>query len=1540
MSTTVDGCVEPIAVLGVGCRFPGHADSPESFWRLLCDGVDAISECSPQRVEQSVQCNSDWPGADAVRERMRLGGFLENIDQFDAAFFRISPREAMRMDPQQRLLLEVAWEALEDAGQVTQRLAGSATGVFVGISSFDYGAVQLGEGPQQSDDPYAGTGSALSIAANRISYVFDFRGPSMAVDTACSSSLTAAHVACQNLRAGECDLALAGGVNLILSFVVSAAFGRSGFLAPDGRCKAFDSRANGYVRGEGCGVVVLKRLKDALAARDPIRAVIRGSAVNQDGRSNGLTAPNRFSQISVIQAAYRASGVDPGLVQYVEAHGTGTALGDPIEAAALGTVFSVPSRREPCAIGSVKTNIGHLEAAAGIAGLIKTVLSIEQAEIPPSLHYQNPNPQIHFDELRLRVSQKLEPWPDGGVENHRRLAGVSAFGFGGTNVHMVLENAPEPGCCTDVNGDTGARVRVLPISARGVQSLRALAEAYEAKLRSSSPASDICYTAAVRRTHHREHRLAVVGRSPEELAAELARISDSAAGVTIAGKPSAVVFVFAGQGTQYPGMAKELLASEPVFRSAVDRCDAALEHLLGWSVRDALGAGGEDVALDSTDVGQLLVFTVQVALAAMWRAWGIEPKAVVGHSLGEIAAAHVAGALDLTDAALIIARRSSLMRRLEGRGRMLAVSVPAAAAEAALSEAAVQDRVAVAAINAPELTVLAGDTGALTTLAASLEARGVRCTWLPVWYAFHGPEMASLCDELERSLAGVIAQVPAVPWFSTVTGTRVSDTCRPDAGHWARAIASPVRFLQAMNAIGELLPPGSEPVFLEVGPRPVLVGAVAAIRRDAITVASLKPGQNDRATLLRSLAELYQRGSSIDWPAVYPEGRTTSVPTYRWQRSSYWLNSDPLETDSPTRCLYKPEWRPVPRQNERGQECAASDSSRWLIVADRGQEGTSLARTLGAQGAECVVVQPGSGNDYQDVFRHLSESRASRLRGVIHFRSLDAVPYESLTPKSLASAQDLGCVDVLHLLRELAYHYRSNPFPLWLITRGAQSIGEGGCVPGVAQSPLWGFGRVIAEEHPEFWGGLIDLDPAAKCGASASLIADEIQHPALDDQIAFREGRRYVARLVCASESTPRPATPAWRRDRSYVITGGTGEIGLRIARWMAEGGARRIVLLGRMELPPRTEWRRLDCPSRVAGAIGAIREIESLGASVHVAPVDVAEDELKLFLASFVAEGWPPIAGVVHAAGVADERLVNQLTSESLMSVLRPKVLGGWQLHEQFRDEPLDFFVLCSSAASLIGTPGQAAYAAANAFLDSLAHCRRALGLPAVAINWGMWSDVGLSATPAGNQLRTYLAGRGVEPIETAQALALLGPLIGQKSPQMAALAVDWAKFHSAYPVERQPRLTASLVEGPAQDSTTAAPAYRPTTRRQLSEVVREHLAHVLALDGVGHPLQQPFEALGLDSITALELRSRLESSLGVSLPATLAWNFPTADALTDYLCDRMKLFEVAEAGGISKTVEFGGQEQQVETALRDLAHLTSTMSESEFGRLLGHDG
>jgi acyl transferase domain-containing protein/ubiquinone/menaquinone biosynthesis C-methylase UbiE len=886
-----------VAIVGIGLRFPGRANNPAALWKILRDGVDAVTEIPPDRwsIKKFYDPEPGTPG----KTNARWGGFVEGIDRFDADFFGISPREAARMDPQQRLLLEVAWEALEDAGLPAERLEGTNTGVFIGLSSTDYMLIQQSSGDLESIDAHTNTGGAMSIAANRISYCLNLRGPSISLDTACSSSLVAVHEACQSIWDGECPVALAGGVNVLIKPEPYIGFSRLSMLSADGRCKAFDAAANGFVRSEGAAVIVLKPLDRALSDGDRIYSVILSSACNQDGHTTGLTVPSEKAQEELVRRACEEAGIEPGLVQFVEAHGPGTLVGDPIEARALGAVLG-QDRERPCILGSIKTNIGHLEPAAGIAGLIKVALALEHDEIPRNLHFHEPNPAIPLDKLKLRVPTETERWHrEGGPP----LAGVNSFGFGGTNAHVVLQqydpavhgraaSAAAPAAAAD------RHALVVPLSARSAPALASYARELHEQLGPAGSArdatlSDVAFTMALRRSHH-GHRAAIVAANREELLDKLVGLADGEprpglATGRVLGQPPRVAFVCSGQGPQWWAMGRELIATEPVFRAAIDECDAIVRRLGDWSLRTELLASEADSRMQETSISQPAIFAMQVALGRLWESWGVRPDALVGHSVGEVAAAHLAGALSLEDAVRTIYHRGRCMDFAEAHGRMLAVGLPMQ--EALTLVEGREDRISLAANNSPGSVTLSGDGATLEAIAGELDGRGVFNKFLRVQYAFHSPQMEPMRTELLTSLEGIRPEPARVPLWSTVTGER-ADGAELVPEYWWRNVRQYVRFAQAIE---RMLDDG-QTVFVELSPHPVLSGSVvetAHARRAKVTaLASLRRGEPELPQMLHGLGGLFTLGVAVDWPALVVGGRFVDLPRYPWQKESHWAEGE------------------------------------------------------------------------------------------------------------------------------------------------------------------------------------------------------------------------------------------------------------------------------------------------------------------------------------------------------------------------------------------------------------------------------------------------------------------------------------------------------------------------------------------------------------------------------------------------------------------------------------------------------------------------
>ncbi len=2316
--------VEPIAIIGISCRFPG-AEGPEAFWRSLCQGVDAIREIPNDRWSAEALYHPD-PAAPG-KMVTRLGGFLDRIDAFDPLFFGISPREAREMDPQQRMMLELTWEALEDAGAPPTSLRGSRTGIFVGAIWQDYSLLRAAD--LAAITPHSATGRANNIIANRISYTLDLRGPSMVIDTACSASLVAVHLACQSLWSGESTMALAGGVNLMLVPDTMVALSKFGGLSPDGRSRAFDAGANGFARGEGCGVVVLKPLSRALAEGDPVYCVVRGSAVNNNGESNGLTAPSPWAQEAVLRDAWARADRAPHRAHYVEAHGTGTALGDPIEARALGAVLGEDRPLErPLRVGSVKTNIGHLEGAAGIAGLIKVALAIKHRALPPSLHFQTPNPDIPFDDLRIKVQSALEPWPH---DDDLALAGVSAFGWGGTNAHIVLEevrrrpaqllplsgesaealqaraaelatslsgqgstldlahhcsaavsrlrNEPHrsaitarsrgdlaeqlrafaggsarPGLSTGVVGrrrrlvfvcspqgsawwgmgrellaeepvfraeieaidralrkisslsildeltapegrtrlddvtvvqpllfalqaalvallrswglepdiivghslgeivaayasealdlgdaatlihhhsrlygrttgmagmailgmpeaplldllashagrisiaaynspvatvvsgetaaldellleaksrgvtcsridvnigghsrfldplleelrrelrgltpqqariplmstvttshldgreldaaywarnmrepvlfsqtmdvllaegydafveisptpvlthsiqqsislrgshaialgtmrrgderaallDTasalyvlGAPVRwdrlssrtqeisspprpvhLLPLSGKSPEALLAQARAFCAlpAERPDIALSDLCYAASVRRGHH-EHRLSIVADSMDGLSEHLrAFVAGESGPGRSSGRASPsrrkVVFVMAGQGAQWAGMGQELLAEEPVFRRALERCDQAVMRHAGWSLLDELARDPRHSRLNRTEIAQPALFAVEIALTALWGSWGVLPDAVIGHSVGEVVAAHLAGALSFDDAIQIVCLRGRVMSGAFGQGKMAAVELSERDASRLLRD--FEGRIDLAAVNGPNSIVLSGEPAAIDAALQSLSARGVSSRLLGVEYAFHSAQMDPCAAELASAAQAISPSPTALPIFSTTTEAP-AETVLFDAAHWGRNVRAPVRFAAAAF---RALEQGYE-VFVEIGPQPVLGRSLTECLEGrgsaGVTLPSLRRGARERQTMLESLGALYALGQDVDFRRLYSApGRHVQLPTYPWQRSRFPLESSrhptrveeapaPPEANRPVadrsqgdglapldELFHTVSWEFAPQPDPPIE--APSAPGTWLILADRGGVGEALAAQLEARGDHCTLVLNAaphlrSGEDRFSVDPARPEQIAGvigaalgqdqpRCRGVVHLFGLDGPPPGETTLHTLEQAQQQGVCSVVGVVQALAGLRLVEPPSLWLVTRGCHA--EGSTDVAVAQSPLWGLGQVIGYEHPELRCKRVDLSQPTLT-REVEALARELRAGDREDQIALRENGRYIPRLIpyppeapaapkprerrgeelfrleipapgaldrltlrtaaprrpgrgeieievraaglnfldvlialddypddlpegarqlgreCAGvitavgegvegfragqavvaiapfsfgsrvttlaalaaplpsqltaeegatlpisfltscyaleqvgrlrqgervlihaasggtgmaalqvarrlgaeifatagnlekrellrslgvehvmdsrtlafsgevmartrgegvdvilncltgeaipaglsilrgggrfcdiskrdirsgaslglglfrkgisysainlgalidaqpdlvsallrdvisrvdEGALRPlprevfpiskATEAFQRmaraehtgkivlslqdrevkierspalvsaDATYLITGGLGGLGLSVAGWMVEAGARHLVLVGRS--------------AASASAEQSLAAMRRAGAEIMVLQADVKDRAQVVRVLGSIDQRWP-LRGVVHAAGALDDGVILQLTPERILSLMAPKVHGAWNLHELTSEFPLDFFVLFSSAASLVGTPGQGSYAAANAFLDALARYRRGRGLPALSVQWGPWAGVGMAA--AHPERGERLAEQGMESLSSQQALEALAILLASgagtdRAAQIGVLRFDARRWCEAHAISAAPPLFLRLLDRRGADGAPPQSALRArlndevdgSARRGILELyLQEQAGRVLRLPPSQIEIHRSLRSLGLDSLMTLELRKRIEVGLGISLPATMIWDYPTITALSPFLLERIGIAVESAPGDAEAEMSVGAEAEEMVLLLEaleqlsgdDLAHLASAAEEA----------
>jgi acyl transferase domain-containing protein/acyl carrier protein len=1497
---------EPIAIVGLACR-SALGDGADELWQALLAGRDGVRPIPLDR----------WP--DAGPTHCREAAMLADVAGFDAAFFAIAPREAIAMDPQQRLVLETAWEALEDAAIAREQFARSATGVFVGITSVDYGWVMLGIGAEHLDG-YAGPGTSLNAAAGRLSYVLGLHGPSMAVDTACSSSLVTVHLACRALRAGECTMALAGGVNLILSPLGLTVLSKAGMLSPDGRSKPFDASADGYGRGEGCGVVVLKRLSDAQAAGDRILAVIRGSAVNHGGAASGLTVPNGHAQEAVLRAALRDARVSPADVDLVETHGTGTSLGDPIEAAALGRVFAASERSRPLVLGAVKGNFGHLEAAAGIIGLIKVVQCLRHEAIPANLHLKTPNPLIPWERLAMELPRQNRAWRGGG---RPRVAGVSSFGISGTNAHVIVSEAPAreravAGC------ERGSHLLLL--SARTPAALAALCGRMAdrvAGVGSAADLGDVCFTANSGRSRF-AHGLAVVGSTASGMAGLLASAArgETPAGVQrgMARGESApkVAFLFTGQGAQHVGMGRDLYAGSPVFRAAIDRCAGVLDGLLERPLVELLHAcSAEDLA--QTGNTQPALFAVEWALAALWRAWGIEPAAVLGHSVGEYVAACVAGVMEVEDALRLVAARGRLMQALPAdAGAMVAVL----ADEVRVADlVAGHAEVSIAAVNGPGSVVVSGRRSAVREIAERLSAAGVRTHPLAVSHAFHSPLMAPMLEAFGAAAERVAFRAPVLPLVSNVTGAVLRGA--PTAGYWVEHVSAPVRFADGVATLARSL---GCTAMLELGPRPTLLGLGRAVLPDHAGpwLASLRPERPDWEQMLGSLGALALGGGPVDWRRYdQPYGRQkTALPTYPFQRQRFWYSPGQVpaagaaaadlenlaaqvvadgalseseraalpglmkalraaqaamrpvaataSSDILSGGLYEVAWHDAP-----ASEASPPDGrlGRWVVFADDGF-GNALSATIAARGGTVVRVRrgvsaardhdggfrvaPGRPKDFEWLWRELRAH--GPLTGVVYCWALDADTADIETARTLSAEAPMW------VMRQLL---AADAGRLWLVGRGAVDAGDDTPLA-PAQAPLWGLAKAFALECPRQWGGFVDMAP----GLGAAALLPELCRSDDEDQVALRGGRRLVPRLARMTPPARRHAPVDARA--AYLVTGGLGGLGLAFADWLVRQGARHVWLLGR------------NAPDE--GTLQAITALRRQGAEVVTVAADIADAAAMAEVTNAIAERGAPLKGVLHAAGVHSSCLVGDMTPDEIERTYRAKMRGAWTLHQATLAAELDFFVLFSSISATWGSKAQAHYAGANAFLDLLARVRRQAGRPASSIAWGPWQGVGMMREDISAAMRRI----GITALGPEENIPVLSRLVGAGVCQATVAQVDWSRLRPVVETAgRRPffdlliRVEAVVPEAVAAERPLANLTQLPgeeRSRRCLTEI-KAMTATILGLDALEVEIDRGFFDMGFDSLMGLELKNRLEVATGIAWPATLVFDYPTIRSLAEFI-------------------------------------------------------
>ncbi|WUD54653.1 SDR family NAD(P)-dependent oxidoreductase [Streptomyces europaeiscabiei] len=1512
---------EPVAIVGMACRFPGGVESPEDLWDMLVDGRDGIADFPTDRGWAAIESVYDRyaQGDGGTTDFVRRGGFLSGVGGFDAEFFGVSPREALAMDPQQRLLLEVCWEAVERAGVDPRSLRGSRVGVFAGTNGQDYPALlSVSEGDFGG---YVGTGNAASVVSGRVSYVLGLEGPAVTVDTACSSSLVALHLAAQSLRSGECDLALAGGVTVMSTPGAFVEFARQGGLAGDGRCKAFADAADGTGWGEGAGVLLVERLSDARRNGHRVLAVVRGSAVNQDGASNGLTAPNGPAQQRVIRAALAGAGVSASEVDVVEAHGTGTRLGDPIEAQALlATYGRERAGGRPLWLGSVKSNLGHTQAAAGVAGVIKMVLALRHGVVPATLHVDEPSSQVDWLPGGVELLTQARQWPES-VERARR-AGVSSFGLSGTNAHVILEEAPADPAPEKSGTDDGA---VLPwlVSARSAEAQRAQAGRLLTVLgeRHDSAPVGLARALASTRTSF-EQRSVVLAATREEFVEELQTLHLGETGLrTVTGvtrEGGRTAFLFSGQGAQRAGMGRELYEAFPVF---ADAFDAVCAHV-GSGLRDVVF--DEDAGrLGRTEWTQPALFAVEVALFRLVESFGVRADFVIGHSVGEIAAAHVAGVLSLEDACALVVARGRLMQELPSGGVMVAVE----AAEDEVLPLLDAALVSVAAVNGPRSVVIAGVEAAVSEVAEGLKSQGRRTSRLRVSHAFHSPLMEPMLGAFREVAERVTYGTPVIPVVSNVTGCLAAEGELGSAEYWVRHVRQAVRFADGVSALA------AEGVtrFLEIGPDGTLTALARTVLGDvddALFAPLLRKDVSEHMAVLRAMARFHVDGGEVDWSVLLGSGDgapAVDLPTYPFQRQRYW----PTVTAQGAASAY-------PSLSE-------ADASFWAVVEEGASE---LADTLGvSQEAMSAVLPALTALRREQLERAEVEGWCYRvdwepvavpdempvtgrwlllqmpddvpLAGLEQFiPGLERLTCDALDRKGLTRLLEqavegeepagmLSCLslpplgdgrpvseagraveNVMALVQALGD--AGAAAPLWVVTHAG--FGPGRAPDEPAQAAVWGFGRVAALECPDRWGGLVDVPPHPDPDELGSL-ASVLSH-AGEDQVSVRGAATYARRLRPAPlpASAPTAARDADRRiPQRLLVTGGTGALGVRVAEWFAGRGTTQLVLTSRSGP---------DAP----GVADTVARLRAAGAErVEVVACDVAD---RLQVAALLDAH--PVDGIAHAAGVLDVDPIDATTPDDVDRVLGAKGWGAVYLDELTRGWDLDAFVVFSSVAGVWGSGGQGAYAAANAWADAVVEARCGRGLVGASVGWGPWSGGGMVSDVGAVEL----GRRGLRVMDPGCALVGLGSVLEGGGGAVVVADVEWERFVPAFTGRRPSPLLTSLPQAAqalaALDRPGTGTSHEAHGSGGVLPALVEHLAtlspqgrttalldHVrrAAARALGHAEttavapDRAFRDMGFDSLTAVELRNSLLADTGLRLPATLVFDHPTPAVLSRYL-------------------------------------------------------
>ncbi len=1517
---------EPIAIVGMSCRFP-KANNINSFWDFIINSKEGIDKAPPERGKFNMPY-------------LRDGGYLNDIDKFDAEFFGISPKEAKIIDPQQRILLEECYQALITSGHNPSELTGSNTGVFIGLSQNDYSRICASSKDRLS--PYLATGNASSISANRISYIFDFKGPSLTIDTACSSSLVAIHQSLRSLQLGECDLAIAGGINLNLSSQITNSLENANMLASDNHCKVFDASADGYSRGEGCGIIILKKLSDAQKSQDKIHAIIKGSATIQDGRSNGLSAPNGLSQQKVLRQALENANLSPSDIHFIETHGTGTKLGDPIEVHAISEVYKNRTPDSKLYLSAIKANIGHLESAAGIAGLIKAVLCLQNRMLPKQLHFTTRNPHINWEKIQLEVPTDFIKLQSNSDQPLR--AGVSSFGFGGMNAHIILEE-------NIVNKTKECKNNtpfILTLSAKNETALKQLTKKYLAYLKQVDPLMipNICYTANCCNENYK-NKYSVVGLNKADLIKSFENKNLNPNNKNIQYR-SNLTFVFTGQGSQYINMGKCLYNSQPVFKAAVDHCENILTKELNVSIKDVIFSDilkNNTLLLDQTNYTQPALLTIEYGLLKLWQHWGITPDIVIGHSVGEYSAAVAAGVLNINDALMLIAKRGQLMQQLPKNGGMASINCSVETAIHFL--APYKQQLSIASINGSCNTVITGEQTVLKKVCTQLEENGFKVHFLKVSHAFHSPLMNPIIKEFIEYAQTFKFNSPKIPIISNLTGNVAKDEITTPK-YWADHILQPVQFYRSLNTIAKK----GETVLLEIGPKTTLISLSQQAELENLKgfFASIRPNIDDQKQMFLTAAELYKIGYKIDWQGFYNKRlfEKTILPKYPFQGKSFWVETDNIKItpdinhdlfyylktgqfDAITNLLkdseqlseqhfkYLPDiLQSLSNTLQENKEISNINklyyttnwhkktlsiekniaNENYLIFADEKGLGEKLASRLKASGNECSLVYasnrynqlnhwhyaiaPTEIDDYKKIIQTINNKSKQPISRILHLWSLDVLPNKDISTETLKITQIKGIGTLVNLAKAMLS--LDTVAKVKIITKFSQAVLENEKTT-LLSSLIWGFGRVLSLELPQYWDGLIDLDNNDLKNEN-SLIFDLIQVKHSEDHIAIRHNECYVPRLN--EEKLSNNKKLQINKNESYIITGGTGWLGLHATEWLGKRGANNIYLISRKQ-PSSDKVKKIEIlkkkfkTSNIINIQADVCDFKNLSALFK---------QLKLEKS--------PIKGIIHAAGISDNKTINNLTYKDIEQTTSAKTIGSWNLHNLSKEMDLSFFVTYSSISSVWGSASQAPYAAANHFLDALSAYRKAIGLKSTNINWGPWSGGGMTSSKNLEKLSI----RGIKPVTPEMGEQALDQINNFTGNQNIIANINWQTFMPLYELSGKRSILALFASNNTEEyiedktKNTAKSETLTNIENSLSEerkpllvsYLKKEVASLLEFESTySIDSEKGFSEMGIDSLMAVELKNTLDANFAIKLPLTIVFEYPNINLLADYILNEL---------------------------------------------------